>query len=67
MARAWGGTAEEKAHFEFNARNVLTLWGPNGEIAGQSSYIRIRFPPPNHPPTQDGCLHPTSPHPPSEV
>ncbi len=36
MARAWGATAAEKAHLEFNARNVLTLWGPNGEIAGPS-------------------------------
>ena len=39
MARKWGVTDKEKAHLEFNARNVLTLWGPNGEIAGLSRDI----------------------------
>lgn len=37
MARAWGDSEDQKAHFEFNARNVLTLWGPNGEIADYAS------------------------------
>ncbi len=27
-ARSWGRTAEEKAHYEWNARNQITLWGP---------------------------------------
>jgi hypothetical protein len=47
MARAWGDSEDQKAHFEFNARNVLTLWGPNGEIAGIHCDIkrgvRLRF------------------------
>jgi hypothetical protein len=47
MARAWGGTAKEKAHLEFNARNVLTLWGPNGEIAGPP--LSVAAPPPQLP------------------
>ena len=27
-ARKWGRTEEEKAHYEWNARNQITLWGP---------------------------------------
>ncbi len=27
-ARYWGCTEEEKAHYEWNARNQITLWGP---------------------------------------
>jgi alpha-N-acetylglucosaminidase len=37
MARAWGQTAEEKNLMEFNARNLVTLWGPRGEIADYAS------------------------------
>ncbi|KAL3266020.1 hypothetical protein HHI36_010209 [Cryptolaemus montrouzieri] len=31
-ARQLGSTPEEKDWFEYNARNQITLWGPNGEI-----------------------------------
>ncbi|XP_044749402.1 alpha-N-acetylglucosaminidase [Coccinella septempunctata] len=31
-ARKAGSTPEEKDLFEYNARNQVTLWGPNGEI-----------------------------------
>lgn len=31
-ARFLGSTSEEKDLFEYNARNQVTLWGPNGEI-----------------------------------
>lgn len=31
-AKRWASTADEKAQFEFNARNQITLWGPSGEI-----------------------------------
>jgi len=27
-ARAWGADEKEKAHYEWNARNLITLWGP---------------------------------------
>jgi alpha-N-acetylglucosaminidase len=36
-ARAWGRTDEEKSLLEFNARNLITLWGPRGEIADYAS------------------------------
>ncbi len=36
-AKQWGVTAEEKELFEYNARNQLTLWGPNGEINDYAS------------------------------
>jgi alpha-N-acetylglucosaminidase len=36
-ARAWGRTDEEKVLLEFNARNLITLWGPRGEIADYAS------------------------------
>ncbi|XP_063708711.1 alpha-N-acetylglucosaminidase-like [Culicoides brevitarsis] len=32
-ARFLGSTEKEKNLFEFNARNQVTLWGPNGEIS----------------------------------
>lgn len=33
-ARAWAGDDKEQASFfEYNARNQITLWGPNGEIS----------------------------------
>jgi alpha-N-acetylglucosaminidase len=31
-ARKWGKTEAEKALLEFNARNQVTLWGPDGNI-----------------------------------
>eukprot|EP01061_Rhynchopus_euleeides_P034257 TRINITY_DN57_c15_g3_i1.p1 TRINITY_DN57_c15_g3~~TRINITY_DN57_c15_g3_i1.p1 ORF type:complete len:761 (+),score=321.66 TRINITY_DN57_c15_g3_i1:91-2283(+) len=31
-ARAWGGSPAEQAYYEWNARNQVTLWGPNGEV-----------------------------------
>ena len=31
-ARANGVTDQEKDLMEFNARNQITLWGPNGEV-----------------------------------
>jgi len=31
-ARSWGLTETEKTQYEWNARNQITLWGPNGEI-----------------------------------
>lgn len=31
-ARFLGATPEEKDRFEYNARNQVTIWGPNGEI-----------------------------------
>lgn len=31
-AKFLGATSEEKKHLEYNARNQVTLWGPNGEI-----------------------------------
>ncbi len=37
MARDWGKTEEEKNMLEFNARNLVTLWGPRGEIADYAS------------------------------
>ena len=37
MARAWGQTPAEKDLMEFNARNLVTLWGPRGEIADYAS------------------------------
>eukprot|EP00960_Hanusia_phi_P001189 32714-Hanusia_phi.AAC.1 len=36
-ARAWGKTKEEEEALEFNARNLVTLWGPRGEIADYAS------------------------------
>lgn len=33
-ARAWAhGHKEQESFFEYNARNQITLWGPNGEIS----------------------------------
>ena len=31
-ARAWGANAEEADYFESNARNLLTSWGPRGNL-----------------------------------
>lgn len=31
-AKLLGTTKKEKELFEYNARNQITLWGPNGEI-----------------------------------
>jgi len=36
-ARAWGADADEKDALERNARALLTLWGPRGEIADYAS------------------------------
>ena len=36
-ARDWGDTMEAKDFFEYNARNQITLWGPNGEISDYAS------------------------------
>eukprot|EP00300_Choanocystis_sp_HF-7_P024069 c25466_g1_i1.p1 GENE.c25466_g1_i1~~c25466_g1_i1.p1 ORF type:complete len:842 (-),score=191.56 c25466_g1_i1:50-2575(-) len=36
-ARQWGDTDDEKNALEFNARNQITLWGPNGEINDYAS------------------------------
>ena len=35
-ARAFGETKEEQDLYEFNARNLLTLWGPKGNIRDYS-------------------------------
>ncbi|CAN8004413.1 unnamed protein product, partial [Ixodes hexagonus] len=31
-AKRWGSTPEESTLYEYNARNQITLWGPQGEI-----------------------------------
>lgn len=31
-ARRWGDTPEEQAHCEWNARNLITLWGPRDSV-----------------------------------
>jgi alpha-N-acetylglucosaminidase len=37
-ARSWAhGNKTEEAYFEYNARNQITLWGPNGEISDYAS------------------------------
>ena len=37
-ARAWAhGNKTEEAYLEYNARNQVTLWGPNGEITDYAS------------------------------
>ncbi|CAG8940203.1 unnamed protein product [Penicillium salamii] len=37
-ARAWAHeNRTEEAYFEYNARNQVTLWGPNGEISDYAS------------------------------
>ncbi|CAH1785694.1 unnamed protein product [Owenia fusiformis] len=36
-ARALGLTLQERSHYEYNARMLITLWGPNGERADRSS------------------------------
>ncbi|CAG5128887.1 unnamed protein product [Candidula unifasciata] len=36
-ARSWGTDAKETALLEYNARNQITLWGPNGEIHDYAS------------------------------
>ena len=52
-AKALATNDEEKKIYEFNARNQITLWGPNGEIldyAGnyhqfkiQTTYVSLTF------------------------
>lgn len=32
-ARAWAQSGDDADWLEFNARNQITLWGPNGEIS----------------------------------
>lgn len=32
-ARQWGANAEEKNLMEYNARNQITLWGPDGNVS----------------------------------
>lgn len=36
-ARAWAGDKNETSFLEYNARNQITLWGPNGEIVDYAS------------------------------
>ena len=36
-ARSWATSEEEARLFDFNARNLVTLWGPNGEITDYAS------------------------------
>lgn len=36
-ARAWGRTEEERDLLEFNCRNQVTLWGPEGQINDYAS------------------------------
>ena len=36
-ARSWGEDEIEKNYFEFNARNLITRWGPRGEITDYAS------------------------------
>ena len=33
-------TEEEKLNYEFNARNQITLWGPDGQILDYAGNIR---------------------------
>merc|ERR1711920_673070 len=51
-ARRFGRDKQEKDYFELNARNLITRWGPNGEINDYSSrewnglmsgYYKIRW------------------------
>jgi len=37
-ARAWGTTPAEVAQYEFNARNQLTLWGPQTSVLRDYAY-----------------------------
>lgn len=36
-AKLWATSSQEEALFDFNARNLVTLWGPNGEITDYAS------------------------------
>lgn len=36
-AKLWGTTPDAVKFYEFNARNQITLWGPNGEITDYAS------------------------------
>ena len=41
-AKATGTVHEEIANFEFNARNQITLWGPDGQILDYAgNYLHI--------------------------
>ena len=39
-ARQWGATVAEQDWLEWNARNQVTLWGPEGEVADYASKVR---------------------------
>ena len=41
-ARQWGATVDEQDWLEWNARNQITLWGPDGQIADYASKVRTR-------------------------
>jgi len=36
-AKSWATNDDEKTLYEYNARNQVTLWGPNGEISDYAS------------------------------
>lgn len=38
-ARAWANGTDLASYYEYNARNQLTLWGPNGEINDYASKV----------------------------
>ena len=38
-ARQWGATVDEQHWLEWNARNQITLWGPDGQIADYASKV----------------------------
>ena len=40
-ARSWASSPEEAAVLEFNARNQVTLWGPNGEIIDYAAKVGV--------------------------
>lgn len=40
-ARGWATNDEESALYEFNARNQVTLWGPDGQIGPSISLLSI--------------------------
>ena len=41
-AKALATNDEEKKIYEFNARNQITLWGPNGEILDYAGNCHFR-------------------------
>ena len=44
-AKALATNDEEKKIYEFNARNQITLWGPNGEILDYAGNCLLKFSP----------------------